>query len=408
MGLIRRSILDRLGGWDEWCITEDAEASLRMLKAGYSGLYVGRSFGRGIMPLTFASLKSQRFRWCFGGMQILRMHWRDLIAWNRDPANRLSVGQRIDYLLGSLQWLNDLVQLGFTLTLLASAVVLLTRGWFALRPLLGMSILLPAALIGGGLLRAVWALRLRARIGARRAALALGNWLSLSWTVSLACVQGLIRRRGAFLRTPKVGERRSLVQALWAARTETVLAFSLWAAGLWLALQGAATVFLVALFVWQGAVYGSAPFMSWLNQRTELSAQLERRRRSEWRRERLAKVGVPLFAGAAGLAAIALVTAVLAYGGAHPGPRAEDPLSLPAASSDTGTPIGNLFGLPSPSVTPSLAPSVSPSPTLTPTPSASPSPTPTPTPPASVSPTSSASPSPSTSVSPTPAAAASP
>src|SRR5207253_3832506 len=59
MGLIRRDALVEHGGWDEWCITEDAEASLRMLKRGLQGIYVSRSFGRGIMPLTFSALKSQ-------------------------------------------------------------------------------------------------------------------------------------------------------------------------------------------------------------------------------------------------------------------------------------------------------------------------------------------------------------
>ena len=76
MGLIRRRALDEVGGWDEWCITEDAELSMRLLRAGYSGLHVDRSFGKGIMPLTFEALKGQRFRWCFGGIQILRRHWR--------------------------------------------------------------------------------------------------------------------------------------------------------------------------------------------------------------------------------------------------------------------------------------------------------------------------------------------
>jgi hypothetical protein len=40
MGLIRRVALDELGGWDEWCITEDAEVSLRLLRAGWHGLHV--------------------------------------------------------------------------------------------------------------------------------------------------------------------------------------------------------------------------------------------------------------------------------------------------------------------------------------------------------------------------------
>ena len=167
MGLLRRAVLDRIGGWNEWCITEDAETSLRILRDGYSGLFVQRSFGQGVMPLTFASLKSQRFRWCFGGMQILRIHWRDLMPWNRDPANRLTLSQRIDYLLGGLQWLNDLVLFGFSIVLLSIAAVLLIHGSFPLRPLLGAAALLPVALISSGLLRAVWALR--ARSSSRRA-----------------------------------------------------------------------------------------------------------------------------------------------------------------------------------------------------------------------------------------------
>ena len=43
MGLIRRVALEQLGGWDEWCITEDAELSLRLLRAGWSGLHVDES-----------------------------------------------------------------------------------------------------------------------------------------------------------------------------------------------------------------------------------------------------------------------------------------------------------------------------------------------------------------------------
>src|SRR5437660_5208883 len=255
MGMLRRDLLEGIGGWDEWCITEDAETSLRLLKQGYEGIYVARSFGTGIMPLTFASFKSQRFRWCFGGMQILRMHWRDLLPSKRDPSNRLSLAQRFDYLVGGVQWMNDLIYLGFTGILLASVAVLLASGRLALRPLLGATVLLPAALIGSGLVRALWALRVRTRIGLRRAVLAFLNWLSVSWTVAIACVQGLVRRRGVFMRTPKSGERRDVLSAVWTARTETVIAVALWGSAGVTAALGQATPFLLALLAWQGAVY---------------------------------------------------------------------------------------------------------------------------------------------------------
>src|SRR5437588_4823775 len=46
MGLIRRSALERIGGWDENIITEDAEASLRLLGLGSTGVYEPTVWGR--------------------------------------------------------------------------------------------------------------------------------------------------------------------------------------------------------------------------------------------------------------------------------------------------------------------------------------------------------------------------
>jgi len=375
MGLLRRDLLEKLGGWNEWCITEDAETSLRLLMNGYSGIYVAKSYGKGIMPLTFAALKSQRFRWCFGGMQILRMHRRDLMPWNSDPENHLTIPQRIDYLLGGVQWLNDLVYLGFTVVLLVSAGILLTTGRIALRPLLGATVLLPAALIGSGLLRAVWALRLRTGIGLRRAMFAFANWLSLSWTVALACMQGLFRKQGVFMRTPKTGERRSLLAAVWTARSETTMAGLLWGGAVVLALHGGATAFLLGLLVWQGSVYASAPFMSWLSTRTRLPEQLERRRRTEWMRDRFNRMA-PYFAGvAATVLALAIIGAIIGFGGSHPGPGARNPFVITHAghtSSPTPTPTTSSSPSPSVSPSPSISPTGSPSPSISPSPTSSP------------------------------------
>ena len=113
MGLIRRVALEQLGGWDEWCITEDAELSLRLLRAGWSGLHVDESWGKGIMPLTFEALKGQRYRWCFGGIQMLRMHWRSLMPGPASARNRMTTGQRWSYLAGAVQWYGDLLGLLF-------------------------------------------------------------------------------------------------------------------------------------------------------------------------------------------------------------------------------------------------------------------------------------------------------
>jgi cellulose synthase/poly-beta-1,6-N-acetylglucosamine synthase-like glycosyltransferase len=76
MCLIRRSAIETLGGWSEVCLSEDSELSVRLGAAGYSGQYVAKTFGRGLVPETFSAYKKQRFRWITGTVQQLLMHWR--------------------------------------------------------------------------------------------------------------------------------------------------------------------------------------------------------------------------------------------------------------------------------------------------------------------------------------------
>jgi hypothetical protein len=272
------------------------------------------------MPLTFATFKSQRFRWCFGGIQILRKHLRDMLPLKALAGNRLTLGQRLDYLFGTgLVWFNDLLYLGFTAVLLVTAYLVVTGQGSPFRPLFGALVLLPAALLASGLLRAVWSLRQRTKISVGRSLLALLNWLSVSWTVAIASAQALVRSKAVFMRTPKERERQTFWTALRDARTETLLALLLWAAGAAVAFSAGGTVFLVLLFAWQGMVYASAPLMSYLNVRTVLTPQLERRRRTELRRERRAAL-VPFYAaGGVAVAAVAVVMAVLFLGGTNPG-----------------------------------------------------------------------------------------
>ncbi len=396
MGLMRASALREIGGWPEWCITEDAETSFRLLKAGYSGVYVPKAFGSGIMPLTFSAFKSQRFRWAFGGIQIMKKHWRHMLPGPRTPQNQLTFGQRFDYLISGFMWFNDLLYLGFSLVLLASAILVITGGSLELRPLKGAIILLPAALITSGVVRALWSLRVRTKIGLGRSVLAFMNWLSVSWTTALACIQHLFRSEAAFMRTPKQGKEKSLLSALRTAKVETLFVVVLWGAAISIAVMGRGTVFLFVLFVWQGLVYAAAPMMSWLNVRSELSPELERRRDSEYRRERMAKFA-PVYVGAVGVVAAMIAAFLLVGSRPQSGPR--DLFSPPERRSDAQGPIEligeRLTGARS---------SPSPSPTgtgLTPTPGVLPDDTPAATPVATVAPTASSAPSPSAMVAPT-------
>lgn len=261
MGLLRRSALEAVGGWDEWCITEDAEVSLRLLDAGYESLFISRSFGRGLMPLDFAGLKKQRFRWAFGGMQILRLHARRLlIPWHQ---GQLTAQQRASYVVGGLQWLNDPLTFAFTILLLIGSGALVLGGSLYLQPLAGAAILVPAFFVLIAVVRFLWAFRHAAGCSIRDALDALTVLLGLTWVVTLACARGLVSRQGVFLRTPKTAERTTAVDAVRVASSEIglglacLLAFGgvlLTAGGEILSARG----ILLLLLAWQAVIYFSA------------------------------------------------------------------------------------------------------------------------------------------------------
>lgn len=109
MTLVRYQALVNNGQWSEWCICEDTELGLRLLENDYELRYVDDIFGRGLTPTNFKALKSQRFRWAFGAMQILKHHMPRLIG-----NSNLSFGQRYHFLTGWFGWLGDALQLIFT------------------------------------------------------------------------------------------------------------------------------------------------------------------------------------------------------------------------------------------------------------------------------------------------------
>ncbi|TME08705.1 MAG: glycosyltransferase, partial [Chloroflexi bacterium] len=222
MGLIRLSVLREIGGWNSDIVTEDAEASLRMLARGYRGVYEPRPFGAGLMPLSFDGLKKQRFRWALGGMQILRLHWKSLLV--PGAGEKLTLGQRIHYLLGSVQWFGDPLMACFTLLLLATAFATAFHHQLPIRTMTGAILGLPVAFLATGLLRAVWAMKLKTRCTWRDAIAGLQVWFALSWVVTLACVRGLLRFHTAFLRTPKSKEGEATwFQVLRSASIEVLL-----------------------------------------------------------------------------------------------------------------------------------------------------------------------------------------
>jgi cellulose synthase/poly-beta-1,6-N-acetylglucosamine synthase-like glycosyltransferase len=385
MGLIRRVALEQLGGWDEWCITEDAELSLRLLRAGWTGWHVDQSYGKGIMPLTFEALKGQRYRWCFGGIQILRMHWRSMLPGRVTKENHLSTGQRWAYLSGALQWYGDVLGLVFLVFLLAGALNLATGGGELFRKLTAFLVATVPVLVLLGLVRAVALLRRGTGASWRDALGAFFIWQSTSLVVARASVLGLFAKKAAFLRTPKTSEQARWWEALRANWAESSLALlgMLGIAGALTRATELAGPLLAGLLLFPTLGMAAAPYNSWAAQRAALPPDLAQVRTMEWkrsqRRQTLARVGAVGGLVTVMGVVIAAVALFLTPGrqpvqtpdlvAPNPGSHTAVPTPTPTRSaSPTPTPT-------TPSPTPSATPSPTPSPTSAPTPSPTPSPT---------------------------------
>lgn len=216
MTLVRHSALRSVGGWAEWCITEDAELGLRLFEHGHEAQYLPITYGRGLMPETFTDYKKQRFRWAYGAVQILRAHADVLLS----ADERLTKGQRYHFIAGWLPWMADGLNLLFNLFALAWSTAMIVAPHRFDPPMMMFSVL-PLTLFAFKLakLAHLYASRMGANVRQTLAAALAG--LALSHVVSVAVVQGLLTRHQPFFRTPKVKQPHALIEGFVAARAET-------------------------------------------------------------------------------------------------------------------------------------------------------------------------------------------
>lgn len=334
MGVIRRSVLDEIGGWDAWCITEDAEASLRILRLGYRSLYVAKSFGHGLMPFDFDSLKKQRFRWAFGGIQIFRKHWRSLLPlWPRERGDRLTSAQRAWYLVAVCLWFGEPVQLAFAAFLFVGAVAYAFGLGIAARPLTEATLIFPLLFLLLGLVRFLWILRSALGLRLGEAVGAAVSMFSLSWVVAQAVLSASVRGDGVFLRTSKTRSSATLVRAIAASRWETAIALTCVFVGVAILSRGlfALGLALAILCFWQALIYGSA-FVTSLSaiRSARADARPERYRHGERPNERRALRWVPA------LAAVGALAVFIALAGVASAPSVVTELN---AASDLQAPL---------------------------------------------------------------------
>jgi cellulose synthase/poly-beta-1,6-N-acetylglucosamine synthase-like glycosyltransferase len=247
MSVIRRSVLEEVGGWSAASVTEDAELGARLAIAGHSGCFVPEVLGHGLLPATLETMQSQRRRWVHGNASTLfRLSLAD---WKRLGRTRV-----IGVVAQLTAWFNGL---------LLPALVLVT---VALAGLDSELHVLAASLSGFALLLQIGAraliVGLAPRTARTRASLprALAAHFGLAWEGATAWIESLIGIRIQFIRTDKSGSPGPFTAAL----PPIVISTLLLVAGSILAFDGLAVAAL-------GAFAGSLAFAAVLELATQLN-----------------------------------------------------------------------------------------------------------------------------------------
>jgi exo-beta-1,3-glucanase (GH17 family)/cellulose synthase/poly-beta-1,6-N-acetylglucosamine synthase-like glycosyltransferase len=265
MTLIRKEAVVPAGHWAEWCICEDAELGLRLLRNGWDSVYLPESFGRGVIPDTLAAYKTQRFRWAYGAVQIMKRHWRSLMPLAR---GELSPSQKYHFIAGWLPWLSDglsllfvVASLGLTIHVLASipntefpveAFLFPTLGLFCCK-----------------IVRSMWLYAERVRCSFADMLGAAVAGLALAHTVGKAVLAGIFTSGRPFVRTPKLEPQRALSSAIGMVREELLIATALWIGALCVAsmeqFESAQGRLWVSVLLVQSAPYLASVLMALIN-----------------------------------------------------------------------------------------------------------------------------------------------
>ncbi|NOT11178.1 MAG: glycosyltransferase [Methylococcaceae bacterium] len=210
MTMIRKSALLEVGKWAEWCICEDSELGLRLYEAGYDSVYCKESFGRGLMPDTMSGYMTQRYRWVYGAMQIIKAHWRSFLPTKKSP---LTSAQRYYFIAGWLPWFSDALALLFTTTSLILSAILIADPLHSELPV-NVFLLPTIGLFSFKILRGLWLYQARVPCTVWQSLGAALSGLSLTHTVAKGTWQGLLTSGKPFMRTPKYEKQGPLLSGL--------------------------------------------------------------------------------------------------------------------------------------------------------------------------------------------------
>jgi exo-beta-1,3-glucanase (GH17 family)/cellulose synthase/poly-beta-1,6-N-acetylglucosamine synthase-like glycosyltransferase len=225
MTIVAKSALEEVGGWSEWCITEDTELGLKLFEAGYEAAYIPQTMGAGLEPDTLEAFMSQRYRWVYGAMQIMKRHAQEIFF----GGSGLSWEQRYQFLSGWLPWISDGLGMLVTCTALVWTALMWAIPSYIDVPMPALSAA-AMALFATKLIKTMLLYPPKVRSGIKGALMASVAGLSLTHTVGKAVWSGLLTASKPFMRTPKCENPALFSQVLRVVWQETVLLVGLLAA----------------------------------------------------------------------------------------------------------------------------------------------------------------------------------
>ncbi len=219
MCLVRRTMLEEVGGWAEWSLTEDDELSVRLLAKGYTGHVLADTFGKGLIPETFEGIKKQLFRWMAGPVQEFRVNWRLHLGIESNckftrAQRALRLKRMLNRVASGLFFLPVTFALMLSTYLIVNDMKLAVPGSMLLFLVVGMMM---------SYLRLWIVIR---RLGGRR----LKDFMltvmlegALRWNLAVAFFVPLFKLNMPWVKTDKFRKAGSLARAFNAAKTETLI-----------------------------------------------------------------------------------------------------------------------------------------------------------------------------------------
>ncbi|WP_353686476.1 glycosyltransferase family 2 protein [Thermodesulfovibrio sp. 3462-1] len=207
MGLIRKSVLESIGGFSKEVITEDSEIGIRIHELGYKTVYIDHSKGKGLMPYSYAAYKKQRARWVFGNMQTIIKNLRFFIF------SRLNFMQKLCYLAQNTIWFNNLF-IPFWIMLL-SCFEFVSFSFAFVVPYL--------AFLSSRALGLFFAMPVNTAVGLKERLYAFISFLSLTLPMATEWIKCLIYPKKEFWRTPKFKENFGIFRYLREGLSEILI-----------------------------------------------------------------------------------------------------------------------------------------------------------------------------------------